>query len=235
MSDLPLLSIHTDGASRGNPGLAASAYIISQQGKPPIEVAQCLGQLTNNQAEYTALVKALEHALELGANHRLNILSDSELMVKQMKHEYRVKNEELKGLYEDAQDLVSRFQGEVTFQHVRRGDNARADALCNEALDGKRISGRDTLDQQSSVPSVTSDKKTVSKKPKKTEKSTTSIDANQLQKEAVGCLWEAFGAWSAGNIDPDPFKVWNRLVAILEKNGVVVSAGQEAARNTEKN
>ncbi len=133
-----LLTIHTDGASRGNPGPAAFAYVISGNGDDPIEEAGRLGRLTNNQAEYTALVKALEHALELGANHRVLIHSDSELLVKQMSGQYRVKNEDLRDLYEEARDLCARFRGGVTFQHVRREQNSRADALGNEALDGLR-------------------------------------------------------------------------------------------------
>ena len=138
MAEAAVLSIHTDGASRGNPGEAAFAYIISRDDEPPIEEADCLGQMTCNQAEYTALVRALEHALELGAHHRVLVHSDSELMVKQMNGEYRVKNEDLRGLYEQACALRKRFEGPVTIRHVRREQNKRADQLCNEALDGKR-------------------------------------------------------------------------------------------------
>jgi ribonuclease HI len=138
MTTVGSLTIHTDGASRGNPGAAAFAYVISGDDQPLVEEAGCLGEMTNNQAEYTALIRALEHALELGPAHSLHVFSDSELMVKQMKGEYRVKNEELRGLYEQARKLADRFQGTVTFRHVRREQNKRADALCNEALDGKR-------------------------------------------------------------------------------------------------
>ncbi len=120
MADSAILTIHTDGASRGNPGDAAFAYVIARDGQPPIEEADCLGQMTYNQAEYTALVRALEHALELGAHHRLLIHSDSELMVKQMNGEYRVKNEDLRDLYEQACELRDRFEGGVTIRHVRR-------------------------------------------------------------------------------------------------------------------
>jgi ribonuclease HI len=139
MSEPPVLTIHTDGASRGNPGDAAFAYVIARGGEPPIEEAGCLGQMTNNQAEYTALVRALEHALRLGPEHRLVIKSDSELMVKQMRGEYKVKNEDLRELYDRARQLARRFAG-VTFQHVRREQNKRTDQLCNEALDGVRDS-----------------------------------------------------------------------------------------------
>ncbi len=138
MAEASVLTIHTDGASRGNPGAAAFAYVIARDGESPIEEADCLGQMTNNQAEYTALVRALEHALELGSHHRVIVNSDSELLVKQMNGEYRVKNEDLRELYEQACQLRKRFEGPVTIRHVRREQNKRADQLCNEALDGKR-------------------------------------------------------------------------------------------------
>ena len=138
MAEPAVLTIHTDGASRGNPGAAAYAYVIARDGLPPIEEADCLGEMTNNQAEYTALVRALEHAARLGTAQQVHVFSDSELMVKQMRGEYRVKNEELRDLYEQAQELARRFRGPVSFVHVRRAQNSRADALCNEALDGKR-------------------------------------------------------------------------------------------------
>lgn len=138
MTETEVLTIYTDGASRGNPGAAAFAYVISREGQPPIEEAECLGDATNNQAEYTALVRALERALQLGPHHRLLIHSDSELMVKQMNGEYRVKNADLRDLYEQACALRQRFANEVTIRHVRRALNKRADELCNQALDGKR-------------------------------------------------------------------------------------------------
>jgi ribonuclease HI len=136
MPEHPLLTIHTDGASRGNPGAAAFAYVISRTGQAPIEAAGCLGKMTNNQAEYTALVRALEHALRLGPDHRILVKSDSELMVRQVRGEYKVKNDDLRGLYEQVRRLVGRFTGGVTLQHVRREQNKRTDQLCNEALDG---------------------------------------------------------------------------------------------------
>src|SRR6185437_14481985 len=139
MAESAILTIHTDGASRGNPGAAAFAYVIARDGQPPLEEADCLGSMTNNQAEYTALVRALEHALELGPEHRVIVHSDSELMVKQMSGQYSVKNADLRPLYEEARDLAHAFRGGVEFRHVRRALNSRADALCNEALDGKRL------------------------------------------------------------------------------------------------
>src|SRR5438874_2135799 len=124
MADPAVLTIHTDGASRGNPGEAAFAYVIRQNGQEPIEEAGYLGQITNNQAEYTALVRALEHALELGSHHSVIVHSDSELMVKQMRGEYRVKNADLRPLYEQARDLARQFSAGVTYRHVRREQNS---------------------------------------------------------------------------------------------------------------
>lgn len=138
------LRIHTDGASRGNPGDASFAFVIVCPGRASIEDAGKLGTLTNNQAEYTALVRALERALQVGAEHRLIIHSDSELMVKQMKGEYKVKNADLRSLYEQACKLAAQFAS-VEYCHVRREQNKRADELCNLALDGKmgKMGGKD--------------------------------------------------------------------------------------------
>src|SRR5262249_40077596 len=107
MSNSTTLTIHIDGASRGNPGPAAYAYVITQEARPVIEQAGTLETATNTFAEYTALVQALDRAAQLGAQ-RLIIRSDSELLVKQMKGLYRVKNEQLRPLYERAKQLESR-------------------------------------------------------------------------------------------------------------------------------
>ena len=133
MSDTP--TMHIDGAARGNPGPAAYAVVIARSGLPPVEEAATLGAATNNVAEYTALVRGLERAADLGLK-RLAVFSDSELLVKQMNGEYRVKHPDLLPLYQDAKELVKEFDA-VPITHVRRGQNARADALCNQALDGK--------------------------------------------------------------------------------------------------
>src|SRR5437016_4230255 len=130
------LTIYTDGAARGNPGPAAWAYIITQDGAPNIVEAEHLGSTTNNIAEYTALVRALERATELGAK-RLRIRSDSELLVKQMSGEYRVKNEQLRVLHQQAKRLCAPFDS-VMITHVPRAANSDADRLCNEVLDGLR-------------------------------------------------------------------------------------------------
>src|SRR2546421_5094589 len=118
MSEAAALTINIDGAARGNPGPAAYAYIIVRDGHPQIEEAGCLGTATNNVAEYTALVKALERAAELGGK-RVLIRSDSELLVKQMSGEYRVKNDQLRDLYNEAQRLGRQFHS-VSLPHVPR-------------------------------------------------------------------------------------------------------------------
>src|SRR5258708_268461 len=100
MAKPELLTIHTDGAARGNPGPAAFAYTIASDGVTIMEDAGKLGRMTNNQAEYIALVRALERAGQMGANHPLLILSDSELMVKQMNGDYRVNDGALRGYYD---------------------------------------------------------------------------------------------------------------------------------------
>jgi ribonuclease HI len=128
-------TIYTDGGSRGNPGPAAFAYVIKRPGQVVIEEYGFLGETTNNIAEYTGLIRALEHAKELGGA-RLLINSDSELMVKQLNGQYKVKNEGLRPLYEKADALRRQFES-VVIKHIYRDQNAHADALCNEAMDSR--------------------------------------------------------------------------------------------------
>src|SRR6266545_3795339 len=133
--DTPTATAHIDGASRGNPGPAAYAVILRRPGRPAVEEAEAIGTATNNVAEYTALVRALELAAEHGVKS-LAVFSDSELLVKQMNGEYRVKNADLQDLHREAQALRKQFD-RVTLTHLRREQNADADRLCNLALDGE--------------------------------------------------------------------------------------------------
>ena len=137
-------TIYTDGGSRGNPGPAAYAYVIKRPGSADIEEKAFLGKTTNNIAEYTGLVKALEHARDLGAK-KLLIHSDSELMVKQLNGQYKVKNEGLRPLFNQAVALRKHFDS-VVIKHIYREQNSEADALCNQAMDNEsepsRVSGR---------------------------------------------------------------------------------------------
>jgi len=127
--------LRTDGASRGNPGPAAIGVVLEDpDGNVLEEIGARIGTATNNQAEYQALLTGLETALDRGVA-RLLISSDSELLVRQLRQEYRVKNEQLKELYLQARALIQDFE-RVDVKHVRREDNQRADALANQALDG---------------------------------------------------------------------------------------------------
>ncbi len=126
--------IHTDGAARGHPGPAGAAAILyDPQGAVVAEVTRYLGVATNNFAEYSGLLLGLNRARELGAGS-VEIVTDSELMAKQWNGEYRVKNEILKPLYEEAKKCA-RSIGRVEVRHVRRGGNAEADAAANRAID----------------------------------------------------------------------------------------------------
>src|SRR5262245_38061346 len=122
-------TVYTDGAARGNPGPAAFAYVISLDDGRLVKDAGLIGHATNNVAEYSALVRALEQAAQLGVSD-LAVKSDSELLVKQMKGLYRVSSPALAKLHAEARHLLERFQS-VRFQHVPREENSQADRLCN--------------------------------------------------------------------------------------------------------
>jgi ribonuclease HI len=122
-----------DGGSRGNPGPAGYGVRIQQDDGEIVELKESLGIATNNVAEYNGLLAALRWAAEHGLT-TLHIRSDSELLVKQMKGVYRVKNPGLQPLFEEARSLA-RAIGRVTFEHVRREFNKDADRLANEAMD----------------------------------------------------------------------------------------------------
>jgi ribonuclease HI len=126
-----------DGGSRGNPGPAASgAVLFDESGELLAEVGTYLGVATNNVAEWTGLVTGLEAALELGVDD-LAVRLDSELVVKQISGAYRVKHEGLIPLHAKAKVLLRKF-ARVDVQHVRRKENAAADALVNQVLDANR-------------------------------------------------------------------------------------------------
>ena len=122
-----------DGGSRGNPGPAGYGVRVEQPDGTIVEIKEFLGTCTNNVAEYSGLLAALRWAAEHGVS-QLRIRSDSELLIKQMRGEYRVKNPGLQPLYEEARALA-RTIGRVTFEHVRRESNTEADRLANEAMD----------------------------------------------------------------------------------------------------
>jgi ribonuclease HI len=126
--------LSTDGGARGNPGPAAYGYVLAAENGTVLAAhGEKIGIATNNVAEYSALIAGLEKALELGVGE-VEVVSDSELMVKQMRGEYRVKNEVLRELSLEAGRLA-RQVGNVSYKAVRREHNELADRLVNEALD----------------------------------------------------------------------------------------------------
>ena len=126
--------LFTDGGSRGNPGPAAYGYVIEAEDRTILAShGAAIGVATNNVAEYRALLAGLERAAEVGVTE-LEVVSDSELLVKQMRGEYRVKNAALRELQAEAARMAASIE-RVTYTAVRREDNELADRLVNEALD----------------------------------------------------------------------------------------------------
>ena len=123
-----------DGASRGNPGPAgAGAQITDGEGVVLAEVAEGIGRSTNNVAEYTAVIRGLERARELGATDVL-LRSDSQLLINQLTGRYRVKTPHLQPLHRRVRELAAGFDA-IEFEHVRRERNTEADRLANEGVD----------------------------------------------------------------------------------------------------
>jgi ribonuclease HI len=126
--------LFTDGGARGNPGPAAAAYVLETDDGTVLDArGETIGVATNNVAEYRALLAGLESALDRGVDE-LEVVSDSELLVKQMRGEYKVKNEALRELVDDAHALARRL-ARIRYTAVRREHNELADRLVNEALD----------------------------------------------------------------------------------------------------
>jgi ribonuclease HI len=126
--------LSTDGGARGNPGPAAYGYVLEAEDGTVLDArGEPIGVATNNVAEYRALIAGLVKAVDLGVDE-LEVISDSELIVKQMRGEYRVKNEALRALSLEAAALARKI-GRVTYTAVRREHNELADQLVNQALD----------------------------------------------------------------------------------------------------
>ena len=134
MSNLPDIVAHIDGGSRGNPGPAAYGVAIKTvQGEPVTAFGKFLGETTNNFAEYQGLLAALEYALEHGYP-RVRVLTDSELMARQISGQYKVRSPDLKPLHEKARALIARLES-FSIRHVYREQNREADRLANKAMD----------------------------------------------------------------------------------------------------
>lgn len=133
-------TLRTDGGARGNPGPGGAGFVLEDSsGEVVRRGGRFLGSVTNNVAEYEALIWGMETALDQGVA-RLRVCADSELVVRQMNGIYRVKNEGLKPLFARAQALARRF-GSVEIVHVRREQNVAADELANAAMDGRTTVG----------------------------------------------------------------------------------------------
>jgi ribonuclease HI len=128
------LTIYTDGGARGNPGPAGiGAVAYGEDGNVAFEVCEYIGEATNNQAEYRAVIAALEKARQAGAEE-LDFYLDSELAVRQLNREYKVKNPEIARLFLQIHNLTIPFK-RVKFRHIPREKNKEADRLANEAMD----------------------------------------------------------------------------------------------------
>jgi ribonuclease HI len=206
-------TMHIDGASRGNPGKAAYAVVLVRPGEPVLEEADTIGTASNNVAEYTALGEGLTLAAELGVK-KLNVFSDSELLVKQMNGEYKVKNEDLRGLFEEACRLRRQFE-KLTIAHVRREQNKRADAIGNDALDGKpRKRGQPFVELP--PPAAPTISRPTPREPK------ASVGDSAVRADAIQCLADAARHWAAsGAAGLPPEAVWEQLWSLLEEAGVL--------------
>jgi ribonuclease HI len=131
------LTLEFDGGSRGNPGPAGIGVVVrATDGTPLVTLGRFIGAATNNVAEYRALITAMEEAKRLGAKN-IVIRGDSELIIKQMKGEYRVKHPDMRTLYGEAQDLIAQFDS-ATITHNLRHKNELADKLANLAMDRRK-------------------------------------------------------------------------------------------------
>ncbi len=132
------IKIHTDGGARGNPGPAGIGIVIEGLKGGKKTFGEFIGETTNNEAEYRALIVALQKLKKLGGKEKfeqIDCYADSELMVKQLNGEYKVKDTNLRGLFMEVLKLKSGLKAPIFFHHVKRAKNSEADALMNQALD----------------------------------------------------------------------------------------------------
>jgi len=139
------IEVYVDGASRGNPGEAGIGIVIKQGNKILLEVGSYIGKATNNVAEYMALIRGLEEAIIMGDEH-VKVISDSELLVKQIKGEYKVKNEGLKPLFFHAKELIKKLK-KFEIEHAYREENKHADKLANQGIDSHSTKGSPLFDK----------------------------------------------------------------------------------------
>jgi len=133
------LIIHTDGGSRGNPGPAACAFDVEQNGKEIFHQSKFLGTATNNFAEYSGVINALDWLMNNNIYPQVNFYLDSELVVRQINGIYKVKDENLKKLFLEVLTKIKEAKLKIIFRHVPREENSRADLLVNQELDSKLL------------------------------------------------------------------------------------------------
>jgi ribonuclease HI len=133
------IQIFTDGAARGNPGPAGIGIVIRNDEKILVEVSDFIGKTTNNVAEYMAFIRGLEEALDMGERN-IEVFSDSELLVKQINDEYKVKNSGLVPLFHHAKSLTHKFK-HCRVYHTAREENKLADKLANRGIDEHSTKG----------------------------------------------------------------------------------------------
>ena len=137
-SDVVKATLHTDGGARGNPGPAGIGVLLTdERGDVIAEIARGIGETTNNVAEYSAVIAGLELALERGVTD-LKVAVDSELVVHQLRGEWKIKNERLRALAVKARALMNRFES-ASIEHVPRARNAGADRLANQGMDAAAL------------------------------------------------------------------------------------------------
>ena len=138
------ITIYTDGGARGNPGPAGIGIVIQGLASGKKTFGEYIGETTNNEAEYRALIVALQKLKKLAGKNKLDQVdcyADSELMVKQLNGEYKVKDSNLRGLFMEVLKLKSELKAPIVFHHIKRKQNSEADELLNDVLDketGKR-------------------------------------------------------------------------------------------------
>ena len=130
------MKIYTDGGSRGNPGKAACSYVVVSNNKIIKRKSKYLGIKTNNEAEYNAIILALKN-INTNNNKNIHIISDSELVIKQLNGEYKIKKQHLRDLYSKIQNIIAKNNLNIKFSNLRREDKfiSSADALLNQELD----------------------------------------------------------------------------------------------------
>ncbi|MBI5411686.1 ribonuclease HI family protein [Candidatus Peregrinibacteria bacterium] len=130
-----MIDLFVDGGARGNPGLGGGGFVVFRDGKIVLKGERFFGKVTNNQAEYQALIHALKQVKEKIGTPEIRCFMDSQLVVEQLNGRYKVKSPNVKPLFLEVQQLIGQF-GSFTVSHVPREENALADALANEAMYG---------------------------------------------------------------------------------------------------